>query len=444
MDWGPHWLVEVEYPFDLQEACSHAATMSQAIPRYFLRQVRLSRFKAVSNEQQISLSPLSVLIGRNGSGKSTLIESLQWIDAALRGDANAACDRYRGIRDLLNKKSGGGSFSIKLTWSADEQERTESQVNSPQTPVEYSVEVKESARVAGIAHEQLSHGGKDWIKTEPWWATRISTSAPPRTGPTREFNGRVITFPDADRIRLASPDRLALDLVPKAADETWPVFPLVMVRHFFRDAVFLRLSPKSLSQPARVLRSSNDPILDEEGATLPALLLELNEAQRAEVVAQLQQVLPDVCGLGVSAPGESDLPVYYHLLEALSAPDAAMTKAMLPSWMLSEGTRRLTALFALLARDPPPSLLCIEEIENGLDPWTVVAVLDALRSATARGVQVLITTHSPWFLDHVRLDEIIRVRRVAGETHYERFVDDAEVRAFRDGVPPGLRYVRAE
>jgi predicted ATPase len=404
----------------------------------------------VSDEQRIPLSPLSVLIGRNGSGKSTVIEALQWIDTTLRRDANAACDPYRGMRDLINKKAvlekpvGLPYFEIDLDWSAQDADMSAEGSAERLPPIEYRVAVGAMPRGAMIVGEYLFQGERFSIESELRTKYRVEPGAPAgqRVRPGGLLSGRQIAV-TADRVvPFLTVDRLALSLAPAVADEMWPDGPLVTVRRFFRNAVFLRLSPKSLSQPSRVTRSSDEPILDEEGARLPALLRELSDEQLEDVVEQLKQVLPDVRGMGVNDAGESDLPIHYHIREALSASDQRPLQAVLPAWMLSEGTRRLTALFALLARDPSPSLLCIEEIENGLDPWTVVTVLHALRSAVARGVQVILTTHSPWLLDHVRLDEIIRVRRVAGETRYERFADDAEVQAFREGVPPGLRYVR--
>lgn len=109
-----------------------------------------------------------------------------------------------------------------------------------------------------------------------------------------------------------------------------------------------------------------------------------------------------------------------------------------PAWMLSEGTRRITAI---LVHDPPPSLLCIEEIENGLDPWTILFVLRALQDAVVRGVQVIVTTHSPWLLDHIELGAIIHVRREQGATVYQRFADREAVQRYADDIPPGTRFV---
>jgi predicted ATPase len=418
--------------------------MLKVLPRYRLRKVLLGRFKSVFSDQDVPLAPFTVLIGRNGSGKSTLLEALQWIDTAVRKDANAACDPYRGMRDLVNKRSAKPSFQIELHWTPDLDEQPEpiTQLQLPDL-IRYSLEVSAIKHQAVIENEVLWAGNKAWITTQSVPQKPLG----PTGGYTSQQRTRVLYPEDDDRRALfSSPDRLALLLGPIDTEDTDGEIaenPFSVPRRFFRDAVFLRLSPKSLSASARMTRSSDDPILDEEGARLPVLLRELNAEQLAEVVEQLKQALPDIRGIGLSDSGDMDLPIHYHMTEEIPyAGKSGVRQVRLPSWMLSEGTRRLTALFALLARDPPPSLLCIEEIENGLDPWTVVIILNALRSAVARGVQVIVTTHSPWLLDHAALDEIIRVRRQDGETRYERFADDDEVKKFRDGVPPGVRYIR--
>ncbi len=113
----------------------------------------------------------------------------------------------------------------------------------------------------------------------------------------------------------------------------------------------------------------------------------------------------------------------------------------IPSWLLSEGTRRLTAIFALLATRPRPSLVAIEEIENGLDPWTLQFVFRALRQASDEGVQILLTTHSPFLLDHVHSDEIIHVTREKGETSYTPIDGYQEVAKYKDMVAPGAMYI---
>lgn len=104
------------------------------------------------------------------------------------------------------------------------------------------------------------------------------------------------------------------------------------------------------------------------------------------------------------------------------------------------GTARFTEIRAALSQ-LSCSLLGIEELERGLDPWTVCEALAELRSAASRGVQIVVTTYSPWVLDQVPLNCIVQARRVEGSIRYERFCERPEVQAYASPVPPGTRYV---
>ena len=66
----------------------------------------------------------------------------------------------------------------------------------------------------------------------------------------------------------------------------------------------------------------------------------------------------------------------------------------------------------------------------------MISVLNELQSASDRGVQVAVTTHSPWLLDHVKVADIIHVRREEGETVYTQFADRKEVKVYQGRVPP--------
>jgi predicted ATPase len=413
------------------------ASFSNTWSQRWLRTVTLERFKAAFQPAAIPLNPFTILIGRNGSGKSTLLEALQWIDTTMRYDARTACDRYYGIHDLINLRSQTKSpyFSIALEW-----ERLPEDPGTAEHSWWYSIFVLEDddEYTALITREYLSlyrPRGRDtryWIKTED--------------------NGRRMLWPE-DPLRTAifeEPDRLGLSrgVRPGAATEGVPT-PMAFLQDFWSRAVFLRLSPNRLFAGSPSRRRSFDPLLDEEGQTLPALLNELDGEQRKRLVVSIQDVLKDIRAveiLGASRQERArDERINYALRERMPYRGrSGRSEFPIPAWMLSEGTRRLTAIFALLEHDPPPSLLCIEEIENGLDPWAVLHVLRRLQSAADQGTQVLLTTHSPWLLDHVPIESILQVRREEGETRYERFEDREEIKRFAEGIPPGTRYVREE
>jgi predicted ATPase len=361
-----------------------------------LKSIRLERFKAAFKPDPVELTPFTTLIGRNGSGKSTLLEAMQWVDATLRRDAVEACKRYFGVHDLINLRSRAERpfFALHSTWEVGGQ------------AWEYSIKVEEDAdgTTPRIVSEQLASG---------------------------VGRGRTVELSQPE-----STDRLALWRATSAVAS--------QIRDYWKRAAFLRLSPGRLAEGSLAKRASSDPLLDEEGQTLPALLNDLNSEQRRWLIQQVNSVLRDIENVSVSSPGaHRSEKVHYSLHERMPYRGRnGRSLFEIPAWMLSEGTRRLTAIFALLAHDPPPSLLCIEEVENGLDPWAVEIVLKHLQSASDKGTQVIITTHSPWLLDHVEPESVIEVKRVQGDTQYRRFTDLAAVKVYAAHVPVGTRYVQ--
>ncbi len=364
-----------------------------------LSAVRIHRFKAAFKPRGVELRPFTVVIGRNGSGKSTLLEALQWIDQTLRRDAVAACDRYAGVGDLLNLRSQAtpNYFQIDCDWAKGRRR------------LHYLVKViqDEDGTTPVITNELLEMGAKGKA-----------------TQTILESSG------NSDRLELErTREELALP-----------------VREFWRRAVFLRLNPSSLAKGSLPRRSSSDPILDEEGQHLPALLSDLDDEQRKELVRLVTEVLPGIRDVKVPTPqGGRNEHVHYELLEEMPYQGRGGRKRFpIPAWMLSEGTRRITAIFALLVREPAPSLLCIEEIENGLDPWSSRTLVRHLREATGRGIQIIVTTHSPWILDDVELEDIVIVRRRDGNSVYEKFSELWSVKAYSPKIPAGTRYTNLE
>jgi predicted ATPase len=65
---------------------------------------------------------------------------------------------------------------------------------------------------------------------------------------------------------------------------------------------------------------------------------------------------------------------------------------------LSDGTLRFLLLVAILANPQPGALVAIDEPEAGLHPSMLPVVADLARQAADR-TQVILTTHSPQFLD---------------------------------------------
>jgi energy-coupling factor transporter ATP-binding protein EcfA2 len=379
-----------------------------------LTRVNLQRFKAAYNLADVPLLPFNVLIGRNGAGKSTLLEALQWIDTAVRHTTNAACDRYNGIRDLINHRDPAGTPGFVIRTYLE---------SASGSYANYSCLIHDRENQATVAVETLridkpGQPDEHWVIDTMQTGIRVSTSA-----------------------RINVDDRLALSRIDEFLPEAILGIAGSDIATFWANAVFLRLEPTDLARGGPLKRGSADPLLNEVGSSLTALLESLDDDARADLVEMLQSVLPDFRGVEVMRASDNRSGNYALTEEIFHHDHNGVKESRIPSWMLSEGTRRMTAIFALLARRPGPSLLCIEEIENGLDPIAVRKVLKYLEAASRRGVQVILTTHSPWLLDDVPLESIQLVRRVQGDTTYTRLQDDPASQQSDPRVLPGGRYL---
>jgi predicted ATPase len=376
--------------------------------------VTIEGFKAI-RRASIPLEPFTLFIGRNGAGKSSVLEALQWLQGALiRGLGEATAVPYQSFRDVRNRRCSSVYLDLRFEKTA-------------RFPTHYEVRVRAGAGLAPrpiVDFERCVVGRTNAARTVVW--SRADTRekrGPPFRWVRSRTSERALVLRDGDALGLA----LTKARIPGAGD----------LAGFLEGSVFLRLSPTALASEVRPRGRSRGPVLAEDGSDLPLLIERLTKSARRALVKRLAAIFPSVQDVGVAKSG-----VAKHLVVAERMIARGGTRTFgIPSWLLSEGMRRLVAIFTLLEVQPRPPLIAIEEIENGLDPWTLEHVLDALRTASAEGTQIIVTTHSPFLLDHVDLREVVHVRRDSGESTYEPVVSLPEVAKYQDVLAPGAMYL---
>ena len=89
----------------------------------------------------------------------------------------------------------------------------------------------------------------------------------------------------------------------------------------------------------------------------------------------------------------------------------------------SDGTLKMLAYLVLLYGLEPPPFVGIEEPENFLHPRLLYGLAEECREASVR-TQLLGTTHSPFFIDALRLNEVrVLWRDENGHTRTRRIKD---------------------
>lgn len=375
-------------------------------PKPALRSFRLKNFKAVRDSGDLKFTPLTVFIGNNGSGKSSIIEGLETFQSIMTDGLDKAMEQWRGFEHVWNK-------AVPHPLS----ERGEH--SSYSNPVLFTLNGRTVHNIPVHAEMEVAMGpGGNEI-----FIQREKLSARNHVAVTRDWAGAV-------SIKSDSHDELTLRGKGESCLKRW-LMPLQQ-----DEWQFLTMHPQAMGIPRPQRRSGGFVALEKDGSNISEYLGSIRKISQSAfdgIVETLQFVLPYAQDLQPAITSELERNVYLQLTEG---------GFKIPGWLLSTGTMRLVALLALLRHPTPPPLIIIEEIENGLDPRTIHLVIDEIRESVQKGrTQVVLTTHSPYFLNLVPLQTIVLVERDEnGEPHFRRPADEEEVKEWGKKFAPGELY----
>jgi len=115
----------------------------------------------------------------------------------------------------------------------------------------------------------------------------------------------------------------------------------------------------------------------------------------------------------------------------LQIKDAPFERPILAKFA-SDGTLKMLAYLTLLYDPDPPQLIGIEEPENQLHPRLLPELAEECRKAAER-TQLMVTTHSPYFVNGLRAKELwVLYRDEMGYTQARRAADMPGIREFMD------------
>jgi predicted ATPase len=106
----------------------------------FLRRVRIRNFKSIAY-CDVTLEPLTILVGRNRTGKSNFIEALAFLRDCVDTNLDRAIRDHGGWDRIYRKDAGGEPMEIGLEWGEDE-EAAEYDFSSNPSPTSSSVTKK--------------------------------------------------------------------------------------------------------------------------------------------------------------------------------------------------------------------------------------------------------------------------------------------------------------
>ena len=379
----------------MSPAASHGASTAR------IEYLRVQNFRALQDVELKAVTPLTVLLGPNGSGKSTVFDVFAFLKDCFDSGLRGAWDK-RGRAKELKTRGSDGPVTIEIKY----RER-------PRTPlITYHLAVDEPAGRPVVVHEWLS------------WK-RGSYGRPFRFLEYGEGYGQAARgdAPDANDTRmeipLQSPDLLAVNALGQFQEHP----RVAALRNFIIGWHVSYLSADSArGQP----EAGPQEQLSRTGDNLANVIQHLSERhpERLEHIFKvLSQRVPRVERVLAEAMPDGRL--------LLQIKDAPFNNPVLARFA-SDGTLKMLAYLVLLHDPEPPPFIGIEEPENFLHPRLLPELAEECRKTSER-TQLLVTTHSPFFLDGLTPEEVrVLWRDDAGHTQTRRVADLPGVQAFMD------------
>jgi predicted ATPase len=362
--------------------------------------LRVRNYRALRDVELRNITPMTVLLGPNGSGKSTIFDVFAFLSECFESGLRRAWDR-RGRAKELKTRGSEGPLVIDIKYR-----------EPGYSPITYHLAIDER-RGAPVVSEE-------WLQ----W-TRGSQGKPFRFLDYREGQGQAISgdSPDIAATRLYIPLK-SPDLIAVSALGQFSNHPRVATLRDFITGWYVsyfsvddtRGQPEA--GPQEQLSRTGDNV-----ANIIQYLAEQHPDRLEKIFDVLRERVPRLERVLAEAMPDGRL--------LLQIKDAPFDHPVLARFA-SDGTLKMLAYLVLLYDPNPPPFIGIEEPENFLHPRLLPELAEECRSASERG-QLLVTTHSPFFVNALRAEEVrVLYRDASGYTHAVRAADIQGVAEFMD------------
>lgn len=320
--------------------------------------IQIEGYKSI-NQERINLVPINILIGANGSGKSNFLSFFNFLNKLYNKKLNNHIALSGGADKILHKglKNCDGIY-FKMEFDNGQNGYAASVV---------------SGRDGFIFTEERLIYSSDWGRN-------ISQS-------NSESN-----LKETDNYR-AKYVRKYLDGLKKYHfHDTSDTSPFIKYSHIENDINFFY----------------------GDGSNIAAFLYEINENHKIvynRIIKTIQSIAPYFSDFYLHPNTEN--------LVRLQWTDKFSEVTYGPN-DLSDGTLRFIALVMLFMQPNLPNTIIIDEPELGLHPTAIAKLAGMIKSAAAKGCQVIIATQSTDLISHFAPEDIITVDQVNGESKFKR------------------------
>ncbi|MFZ3101732.1 MAG: AAA family ATPase [Desulfitobacteriaceae bacterium] len=364
-----------------------------------LKNITINGYRPFSNFNA-NVEALEVLIGANGSGKSSLFEFLRFLRDSVHQEIPP---------EIIAGSIGQQIFHIpgpeKLSWSLEID-------NGKPVDLLYEGELMGPIGQTKISYEKVLSAkpfSEDYKKQFIYMDIR-------------GMHG-VIQDPESKKflkqeISLKRPNQLTLSIMTNPAMKT-----LYELREYIREWRFYSSFNIANQKIRKSVPIEQYPVLHEDAGNLSSVLhFLMTEHRKAfdEMVQSIRLVVPGFQSLTVKARGGPGEVIAFWREEGV--------ESELSLADLSDGILRLLCWAVICVQPNPPTLICIDEPDQGVHPRTLPVLADLFAKVSDR-TQLFLSTHSSFFLLQFELSQLAILRKENGCARFIKPSNSAILRA---------------
>lgn len=375
-----------------------------------IEKIEIRNYRLFRDASLDDLPRMSVVVGANGSGKSTLFDVFSFLKESLTQNVAQAVARRGGYRELVSRgQEGPVSITLKFRESGGRL-------------ATYQLEVAQDAGRPVVHREVLKF--RRGQNGKPWHFVDFS-----RGRGTAITNEQVYGSEGAEEQR----QEYALDEPSVLAIKGLGQFKEFRVVAEFRNLIEnWHISDFHISEARPSAEAGYAEHLSARGDNVAQVAQYLYEHHRDRfdrVLEVMRQRVPGVSQVEARPTEDGRLVLRFQ--------DGSFKDPFIARYV-SDGTIKMFAYLVLLYDPKPHPLLAVEEPENQLYPELLHELVEEFRDYARRGGQVLVSTHSPDFLNNTKLEEIYWLVKQDGFTTVQRAADHELLRRLEaEGDLPG-------
>lgn len=375
-----------------------------------IEKIRLKNFKVFQDVTIENIPAFCVIVGANGAGKTTLFDVFGFLKDCLTYNVTRALQARGGFQEVVSRGHAQENIELEIQYRLP--------LTGKERLVTYLVEIGLHNKRPAVVREVLRY--KRGAYGSPYQFLKFAYGKGEAVTNEEDFS-KTDEELNREEQDLGAVDILAIKGLGqfkkfKAANALRQMIESWHVSDFHIDAA--RGAKEAVGEYEH---------LSASGDNLQQVALNLFENHRdvyERILEAMRQRVPGVNQITTQDTVDGRLVLQFG---------NGIFKDPFIDRFVSDGTLKMFAYLVLLHDPSPHPFLCVEEPENQLYPRLLPELAEEFRTYSRKGGQVMVSTHSPDFLNATEVGEVFWLEK--GEDGFSkvcRAADDAQVVAYME------------